>query len=285
MAKVVSLKKRAKVNQAPVHADIKDPLQAEKGRGRIEWAGRTMPVLRQIRERFARQKPLKGVRLAACLHVTAETANLMITLKAGGADVALCASNPLSTQDDVAAALVEDHGIPIFAIKGEDNETYYRHIHAALNTRPQLTMDDGADVVGVLHNERRDLLEDVIGGTEETTTGVIRLRAMAKDGVLEYPIIAVNDANTKHLFDNRYGTGQSTIDGIIRATNMLLAGSIFVVAGYGWCGRGLAMRARGMGADVVVTEVDPLRRSRRSWTASGSCPWRGAPASATSSAR
>ena len=257
MAKVVSLKKRAKVNNAPVHADIKDPLQAEKGRGRIEWAGRTMPVLNQIRERFARQKPLKGVRLAACLHVTAETANLVIALKEGGADVALCASNPLSTQDDVAASLVVDHAVSVFAIKGEDNDTYYRHIHEALNTQPQLTMDDGADVVGVLHNERTELLEHVIGGTEETTTGVVRLRAMAKEGVLKYPIIAVNDAKTKHLFDNRYGTGQSTIDGIIRATNRLLAGSVFVVAGYGWCGRGLAMRARGMGADVVVTEVDP----------------------------
>ncbi|WP_084610971.1 adenosylhomocysteinase [Archangium violaceum] len=257
MAKVVSLKKRAKVNQAPVHADIKDPLQAEKGRGRIEWAGRTMPVLGKIRERFAKQKPLKGVRLAACLHVTAETANLVIALKEGGADVALCASNPLSTQDDVAASLVVDHAISVFAIKGEDNDTYYRHIHEALNTRPQLTMDDGADVVGVLHNERTELLEHVIGGTEETTTGVVRLRAMAKEGVLKYPIIAVNDAKTKHLFDNRYGTGQSTLDGIIRATNRLLAGSVFVVAGYGWCGRGLAMRARGMGADVVVTEVDP----------------------------
>jgi adenosylhomocysteinase len=197
------------------------------------------------------------VRLAACLHVTAETANLVIALKEGGADVALCASNPLSTQDDVAASLVVDHAVSVFAIKGEDNDTYYRHIHEALNTRPQLTMDDGADVVGVLHNERRELLEHVIGGTEETTTGVVRLRAMAKEGVLKYPIIAVNDAKTKHLFDNRYGTGQSTIDGIIRATNRLLAGSVFVVAGYGWCGRGLAMRARGMGADVVVTEVDP----------------------------
>jgi len=216
-----------------------------------------MPVLNQIRERFAKQKPLEGVRLAACLHVTAETANLVIALKEGGADVALCASNPLSTQDDVAASLVVDHAISVFAIIGEDNDTYYRHIHEALNTRPQLTMDDGADVVGVLHNERTELLEHVIGGTEETTTGVVRLRAMAKEGVLKYPIIAVNDAKTKHLFDNRYGTGQSTIDGIIRATNRLLAGSVFVVAGYGWCGRGLAMRARGMGADVVVTEVDP----------------------------
>ncbi|QRN98757.1 adenosylhomocysteinase [Archangium violaceum] len=257
MARVVSLKKPARRSRAPVHADIKDPLLAEKGRGRIDWAGRTMPVLSQIRERFDRQKPLKGVRLAACLHVTAETANLVLALKAGGAEVALCASNPLSTQDDVAASLVADHGVSVFAIKGEDNDTYYRHIQEALNTRPQLTMDDGADVVGVLHNDRMELLEHVIGGTEETTTGVVRLRAMAKQGVLRYPIIAVNDAKTKHLFDNRYGTGQSTIDGIIRATNRLLAGSVFVVAGYGWCGRGLAMRARGMGADVVVTEVDP----------------------------
>jgi adenosylhomocysteinase len=257
MARVVSLKKPARRSRAPVHADIKDPLLAEKGRGRIDWAGRTMPVLNQIRERFDRQKPLKGVRLAACLHVTAETANLVLALKAGGAEVALCASNPLSTQDDVAASLVVDHGVSVFAIKGEDNDTYYRHIQEALNTQPQLTMDDGADVVGVLHNDRMELLEHVIGGTEETTTGVVRLRAMAKQGVLRYPIIAVNDAKTKHLFDNRYGTGQSTIDGIIRATNRLLAGSVFVVAGYGWCGRGLAMRARGMGADVVVTEVDP----------------------------
>jgi adenosylhomocysteinase len=255
--KVVSLRKPSKRNSAPVHADIKDPLLAEKGRGRIEWAGRTMPVLNQIHERFAKQKPLEGVRLAACLHVTAETANLVLALKAGGADVALCASNPLSTQDDVAASLVVDHGVSVFAIKGEDNDTYYRHIHEALNTQPQLTMDDGADVVGVLHGDRRELLEHVIGGTEETTTGVVRLRAMAQQGVLEYPIIAVNDAKTKHLFDNRYGTGQSTIDGIIRATNRLLAGSVFVVAGYGWCGRGLAMRARGMGADVVVTEINP----------------------------
>ena len=255
--KVVSLRKPSKRNSAPVHADIKAPLLAEKGRGRIEWAGRTMPVLNQIHERFAKQKPLKGVRLAACLHVTAETANLVLALKAGGADVALCASNPLSTQDDVAASLVVDHGVSVFAIKGEDNDTYYRHIHEALNTRPQLTMDDGADVVGVLHGDRRELLEHVIGGTEETTTGVVRLRAMAQQGVLKYPIIAVNDAKTKHLFDNRYGTGQSTIDGIIRATNRLLAGSVFVVAGYGWCGRGLAMRARGMGADVVVTEINP----------------------------
>ena len=239
--------------------DVKSLALAEKGRGRIEWAGRTMPVLGQITERFARQKPLKGIRMAACLHVTSETANLAIALKAGGADVVLCASNPLSTQDDVAAALVADHGISTFAIKGEDHKTYYRHIASALDSRPNLTMDDGADLVGVLHSERRELLEHVLGGTEETTTGVIRLRAMAKDGVLRYPIVAVNDALTKHLFDNRYGTGQSTVDGIIRATNRLLAGSVFVISGYGWCGRGIAMRAKGQGADVVVTEVNPLR--------------------------
>ncbi|MBN1207623.1 MAG: adenosylhomocysteinase [Myxococcaceae bacterium] len=256
MAKVTSLK-RPKNSFAPVHCDIKDPALADKGRGRIDWAGRTMPVLHQILERFARQKPLKGLRVTACLHVTAETANLMLALKAGGAEVSLCASNPLSTQDDVAAALVTDYGLSVFAIKGEDNDTYYRHIAMALEEGPHITMDDGADVVGVLHTKRKDLLRGVIGGTEETTTGVIRLRAMARDKVLGYPIVGVNEAKTKHMFDNRYGTGQSTIDGIIRATNRLLAGSVFVVAGYGWCGRGLAMRARGMGADVVVTEVDP----------------------------
>ncbi len=239
--------------------DIKDINLAEGGRRRIEWAEREMPVLRQIRERFAREKPLKGIRIAACLHVTTETANLMRTLQEGGADVVLTASNPLSTQDDVAAALVHFWEIPVFAIKGEDNVTYYRHIAAALDHKPHLTMDDGADLVSTLHKERRDLLPNVIGGTEETTTGVIRLRAMAADGMLHFPVIAVNDAMTKHFFDNRYGTGQSTIDGIIRATNMLLAGKRFVVAGYGWCGRGLAMRARGMGAIVIVTEVDPLR--------------------------
>jgi adenosylhomocysteinase len=256
--KVVNLnKKKATSSSASVPGDVKDLSLAAKGRGRIEWAGRSMPVLEQVRERFARQKPLKGVRVAACLHVTAETANLATTLQAGGAEVALCASNPLSTQDDVAAALMVDHGISVWAIKGEDNATYYRHIEAILQTRPQLTMDDGADVVGVLHSKRQDLLPHVIGGTEETTTGVIRLRAMARDGVLKYPIVGVNEAKTKHLFDNRYGTGQSTIDGIVRATNRLLAGSIFVVAGYGWCGRGLAMRAKGMGADVVVTEINP----------------------------
>src|SRR5499433_4551839 len=218
-----------------------------------------MPVLHQIRERFAKQKPLKGMRMAACLHVTSETANLAIALKAGGAQIALCASNPLSTQDDVAAALVVDHAIPVFAIKGEDQKTYYRHIDAALRHKPNLTMDDGADVVGVLHSQRQDLLKGVVGGTEETTTGVIRLRAMAKDGVLKYPIGAVNDAMTKHLFDNRYGTGQSTIDGIVRATNILLAGLNVVVAGYGWCGRGFAMRARGLGGQVIVTEIDPTK--------------------------
>lgn len=239
--------------------DVKDLKLADKGRLRIEWANQSMPVLNLIRQRFQKEKPLKGVRLAACLHVTTETASLMQTLKAGGAEVALCASNPLSTQDDVAASLVKHDGIPVFAIKGEDSKTYYSHIKSVLDLKPMMTMDDGADVVSVLHTSRTDLLENVIGGTEETTTGVIRLRAMAKDGVLRYPIIAVNDAQTKHFFDNRYGTGQSTIDGILRATNRLIAGSVFVVAGYGWCGRGVAMRAKGMGANVIVTEVNPLR--------------------------
>ncbi len=239
--------------------DVRDMALADKGKLRIEWAEMEMPVLRQIKERFAREQPLKGVNIAACLHVTTETANLAITLKAGGANVYLCASNPLSTQDDVAAALVKHFGISTFAIKGEDNETYYRHIHAILDVKPHLTMDDGADTVGVIHSDRKDLIETIIGGTEETTTGVIRLRAMAAEGVLAYPIIAVNDADTKHLFDNRYGTGQSTIDGILRATNRLLAGSKFVVAGYGWCGKGLAMRARGAGAQVIVTEIDPIK--------------------------
>lgn len=238
--------------------DIKDIKLAEGGRRKIEWAEREMPVLRLIRERFSKEQPLKGVRLSACLHVTTETANLMQTLHAGGADVVLTASNPLSTQDDVAASLVTHFEIPVFAIKGEDNVTYYRHINAALDHHPHMTMDDGADLVSTLHKERRELLKGMIGGTEETTTGVIRLRAMAADGALKFPVIAVNDAMTKHFFDNRYGTGQSTIDGIIRATNTLLAGKTFVVAGYGWCGRGLAMRARGMGANVIVTEVDPL---------------------------
>ncbi len=238
--------------------DVKDLQLAEGGRRRIEWAEREMPVLRLIRERFEKERPLSGLRVAGCLHVTTETANLMHTLHLGGADVVLTASNPLSTQDDVAASLVTHFEIPVFAIKGEDNVTYYKHIHAALDHKPHITMDDGADLVSTLHKERRELLDEVIGGTEETTTGVIRLRAMANDGALEFPIIAVNDAMTKHLFDNRYGTGQSTIDGIIRATNILLAGKTFIVAGYGWCGRGLAMRARGMGANVIVTEVDPL---------------------------
>jgi len=239
--------------------DIKDINQAEGGRRRIDWAEREMPVLRLIRERFEKEKPLKGVRVSACLHVTTETANLMCTLQAGGADVVLTASNPLSTQDDVAAALVNQYEIPTYAIKGEDNVTYYKHIGAALDHKPHMTMDDGADLVSTIHKERRELLDEIIGGTEETTTGVIRLRAMAADKALQFPVIAVNDAMTKHFFDNRYGTGQSTIDGIIRATNVLLAGKNFIVAGYGWCGRGLAMRARGMGAQVIVTEVDPLK--------------------------
>ncbi|HXX29703.1 MAG TPA: adenosylhomocysteinase [Myxococcaceae bacterium] len=257
--KVAQLNKKKTPRGAPVECDVKDLSLAEKGRLRIEWAGRSMPVLHLIRDRFAKARPFRGMRMVACLHVTTETANLAIALKAGGAEVTLCASNPLSTQDDAAAALVMDHGIRVFAIKGEDNQTYYRHITSALASRPHLTMDDGADVVGVLHSERKDLLRNIVGGTEETTTGVIRLRAMAREGVLRYPIVAVNDALTKHLFDNRYGTGQSTIDGMVRATNRLLAGSVFVVAGYGWCGRGLAMRAKGMGADVVVTEIDPLK--------------------------
>jgi len=239
--------------------DVKDLALAEEGCRKIEWADREMPVLSAIRERFASEQPLAGYRISACLHVTSETANLMRTLQAGGADIVLCASNPLSTQDDVAAALVEEYGISVFAIKGEDNDTYYQHIEAAVDHRPQLTMDDGADVIGVLHSARREQLGDIIAGTEETTTGVIRLKALERDGALGFPVIAVNEANTKHLFDNRYGTGQSTIDGIIRATNVLLAGRRFVVAGYGWCGRGVALRAKGMGAHVVVTEVDPLR--------------------------
>ena len=239
--------------------DIKDINQAEGGRRRIDWAEREMPVLRQIRERFTREKPLKGVRLSACLHVTTETANLARTLHDGGADLVLTASNPLSTQDDVAAALVNIYEIPTFAVKGEDNATYYRHIGAALDHKPHMTMDDGADLVSTIHKDRRELLPEILGGTEETTTGVIRLRAMAADKMLAFPVIAVNDAMTKHFFDNRYGTGQSTVDGIVRATNVLLAGKRFVVAGYGWCGRGLASGARGMGAHVIVTEVDPLK--------------------------
>ncbi|MCL7451987.1 MAG: adenosylhomocysteinase [Anaerolineae bacterium] len=239
--------------------DVKDLSLAEAGQRRIEWAEQEMPVLRLIRERFEEEKPLAGIRVAACLHVTTETANLMRTLKAGGAEARLCASNPLSTQDDAAAALVARYDVPVFAIKGEDNDTYYRHIHQAIAHKPHLTMDDGADTVGVLHQDRTDLLEGIIGGTEETTTGVIRLRAMAADGVLRYPIVAVNDATTKHFFDNRYGTGQSTIDGLLRATNILLAGKNFVVGGYGWCSRGIALRAKGMGANVIVTEIEPLR--------------------------
>lgn len=239
--------------------DIKDKTLAEGGRRRIDWAEREMPVLRMIKERFKKERPLAGVRVSACLHVTTETANLMTTLQAGGADVVITASNPLSTQDDVAAALVNIYEIPTFAIKGEDNVTYYKHITAALDHKPQMTMDDGADLVSTIHKDRRELLTDIIGGTEETTTGVIRLRAMSADNMLEFPVIAVNDAMTKHFFDNRYGTGQSTLDGIVRATNVLLAGKVFVVAGYGWCGRGLASRARGMGSRVVITEIDPLK--------------------------
>ncbi len=238
---------------------IKDESLSQGGKLRIEWASMSMPVLNLIKERFEKEKPLDGVRIGACLHVTTETAALMKTLKAGGAEVYLCASNPLSTQDDVAASLVVDEKIPVFAIKGEDNDVYYDHLRAVISKDPLITMDDGADLVSTLHKERKDLLDKIIGGTEETTTGVIRLKAMAKDGVLHYPIIAVNDADTKHLFDNRYGTGQSTIDGIIRATNRLIAGSIFVVCGYGWCGKGVAMRAKGHGARVIVTEVDPIK--------------------------
>ncbi len=239
--------------------DCKDIGLAPVGKDRILWADDRMPVLRTVRERFEREQPLTGVRIAACLHVTTETANLMRTLKAGGADVSLCASNPLSTQDDVTASLVADFQVPTFAITGEDHDTYYKHIHSVLDSNPQITMDDGADLVSTLHSRREEVLESVFGGTEETTTGVIRLRSMQKEGVLKYPIIAVNDALTKHLFDNRYGTGQSTVDGIIRATNILFAGANVVVAGYGWCGRGVAMRSRGMGAHVIVLEVDPIK--------------------------
>ena len=239
--------------------DVRDLGLAKEGQGLIDWAAREMPVLLLIRDRFTKEKPLAGLKVSACLHVTSETANLMVTLRAGGADIVLCASNPLSTNDAVAAALTAEHGIPTFAIKGEDNDTYYSHIASALEHRPNFTMDDGADLVTMLHRERTDLLPEVTGGTEETTTGVVRLRAMAAQGVLKYPIVAVNEALTKHMFDNRYGTGQSTLDGIIRATNVLLAGKVFVVAGYGWCGRGLASRARGMGSQVIVTEIDPLR--------------------------
>jgi adenosylhomocysteinase len=243
----------------PVLHDVKDIALAPLGKNRIEWAGNQMPVLKQIGERFAKDKTLKGIRLAACLHVTAETANLMIALKNGGADVCLAASNPLSTQDDVAASLVKDYGIPTYAIKGEDTKTYYKHLNAVLDTHPHITMDDGADLVSLLHKERKGQLAEMIGSSEETTTGVIRLKAMMDDGALKLPVYAVNDSDTKHMFDNRYGTGQSTLDGIMRATNMLLAGKTVVVAGYGWCGRGLASRARGMGAQVVVTEVDAIK--------------------------
>ncbi|MDZ4770648.1 MAG: adenosylhomocysteinase [Chloroflexota bacterium] len=242
-----------------IEHDVKSLDLATGGRFRIEWAEREMPVLRAIRERFAIEKPLSGMRVSACLHVTSETANLMHTLQMGGADVVLCASNPLSTQDDVAASLVSHYEIPVYAIKGEDNDTYYDHIRAGLDHQPHITMDDGADLVSVIHKSRRELLDGIVGGTEETTTGVIRLRAMAKEGALEFPVIAVNDSDTKHLFDNRYGTGQSTLDGIIRATNLLIAGRVIVVAGYGWCSRGIASRAQGMGANVIVTEVDPMR--------------------------
>src|SRR5512143_1041809 len=239
--------------------DVKDLALAPEGVRRIAWADRQMPVLAAIRERFEREQPLAGHRIAACLHATTETANLARTLKAGGADVVLCASNPLSTQDDVAAALVEEYGVAVFAIKGEDNDTYYSHIEAAVDHRPHITMDDGADVIGVLHSARREQLGDIIAGTEETTTGVIRLKALEAEGKLGFPIIAVNEAMTKHMFDNRYGTGQSTVDGIIRATNVLLAGKRFVVGGYGWCARGIAARAHGLGANVIVTEIDPIK--------------------------
>ena len=242
-----------------ISSDIKDAALAERGKVRIEWAAQQMPVLNLIRQRFLKEKPLKGARIAACLHVTTETSNLMTTLRDGGAEVVLCASNPLSTQDDNAASLVHDYGIAVYAIRGEDSDSYYAHINAALDTKPHFTMDDGCDLVTVAHTKRKDALADLRGGTEETTTGVIRLHSMAREGVLGYPVIAINDAHTKHLFDNRYGTGQSTIDGIIRATNLLLAGQNFVVAGYGWCSRGIASRARGLGAIVIVTEVEPTR--------------------------
>jgi adenosylhomocysteinase len=245
--------------EAKIKGDVKDLALAEQGKRRIEWANQHMPVLQLIRKRFIKEQPLKGIRMSACLHVTSETANLAITLRDGGAELVLCGSNPLSTQDDVAASLIRDYNIPTYAIKGEDNDTYYAHIKAAIEHKPQITMDDGADLVTQLLTKHADQVKDVIGGTEETTTGVIRLRAMAKDGTLKYPVIAVNDALTKHFFDNRYGTGQSTLDGVIRATNLLLAGLKLVVAGYGWCGRGVAMRAKGLGADVIVTEINPTK--------------------------
>jgi adenosylhomocysteinase len=240
-------------------SDVKDKKLADQGKLRIEWAARNMPVLAMVKEHFSKNKPLKGIKVSACLHVTTETANLVDTLKAGGADVVLCASNPLSTQDDVAASISEHMGIPTYAIKGEDDKTYYKHINTVLDHKPNITMDDGADLVSTLHKERKPQLKDLLGGTEETTTGVIRLVSMANDGVLAFPVISVNDANTKHMFDNRYGTGQSTIDGILRATNTLIAGTKFVVCGYGWCGKGVSMRAKGMGANVIITETDPLK--------------------------
>ncbi len=242
-----------------IHGDVKDITLATRGKGRIEWAAKEMPVLRLIRERFEKDKPLQGIRMAGCLHITTETANLAITLKAGGADLVLCASNPLSTQDDVAAALVHEYGIPTFAIKGEDEETYYRHINAVLDSKPQMTMDDGCDLVSTIHKSRTELIPTIIGGMEETTTGVIRLKSMERDGVLRFPVLAVNDSDTKHMFDNRYGTGQSVLDAIIRSTNILIAGRTVVVFGYGWCGRGVASRAHGLGANVIVTEVDATR--------------------------
>ena len=242
-----------------ISGDVKDITLSARGKGRIEWAAKEMPVLRLIRERFEKDQPLKGIRMSGCLHITTETANLAITLKAGGADLVLCASNPLSTQDDVAAALVHEYGIPTFAIKGEDEQTYYRHINAVLDHKPQMTMDDGCDLVSTIHSKRPELIADIIGGMEETTTGVIRLKSMERDGVLKFPVLAVNDSDTKHMFDNRYGTGQSVLDAIIRSTNILIAGRTVVVFGYGWCGRGVASRAQGMGANVIVTEVDATR--------------------------
>lgn len=240
-------------------SDIKDPALSRTGKEKIEWSGSFMPVLRRVRERFQREKPLDGIKIGACLHITTETANLAITIKAGGGEIALCASNPLSTKDDVAASLAVDFGVPVYAVEGEDRDSYYKHIHEVLDTKPRITIDDGADLVSTVHTQRKELIPGIVGGTEETTTGVIRLKALARSGELEYPIIAVNDSQTKYLFDNRYGTGQSTIDGILRATNLLLAGTVVVVAGYGWCGKGIAMRAKGMGAEVIVTETNPIR--------------------------
>ncbi len=240
-------------------SDIRDPALSKRGKEKIEWSGAFMPVLKMVKERFEKEKPLAGVRIGGCLHITAETANLAIAIKAGGAEISLCASNPLSTKDDVAASIAVDYGIPVYAIEGEDRDSYYAHIHQVLDTKPHLTIDDGADLVSTVHTERKELISEVIGGTEETTTGVIRLKALAKSGQLAYPIVAVNDSQTKYLFDNRYGTGQSTIDGILRATNLLVSGATVVVAGYGWCGRGIAMRSKGLGAEVIVTEVDPIK--------------------------